>query len=122
MDYIPFLVMRKVPFARMPSDWSFGSIPELEGLPPEERKRLWQEAYKRAHKRWQVWLSFLPMVGLLALASLVDGIIAFAIAGAIGGAIYGMVLVRYTRPILREMRGKTHDEVTPPPRIDDAEP
>ncbi len=55
---------------------SFESIPELAGLPPDERARVWHEQCRLAERRWQTWAAFAGMGILMGLAfALIGGIL-----------------------------------------------
>jgi hypothetical protein len=35
--------------------WGLKSIPELSGLPPAERRRVWRAGHWKAYRHWQTW-------------------------------------------------------------------
>ncbi len=81
--------------------WTLASIPELSGLDPEQRRRVWLRARSSARYGWLVWLG-------IALAAVATGIgfAYFHIPGAICGAVFGGFLVlqivaRLTLPYIR---------------------
>ena len=86
--------------------WSLKSIPELAGLPPAERRRVWRTACWDAYRHWQVWAS-VAAIGIGAAAGAYLGsLVAFqdigcVIGAASGGLIYGQVMTEFARPYLR---------------------
>ena len=80
--------------------WSLKSIPELSGLPRAERGRRWRSVCWKTFRHWQTWASLagLAMCSALGtyLGALIDPsttslIISSAIAGGLGGLVYGHV-------------------------------
>jgi hypothetical protein len=95
--------------------WSLKSIPELSGLPSEERRRLWHAALWKTTRHWQVWAATFVILFITAMAQtmaqkLLIGMgyrfgqgIGYAIGGGVGWAIYWQVLSHFARPYLREL-------------------
>jgi hypothetical protein len=47
----------------MAFEWNPYSLPELEHLPKEERKRIWKTAWKKSRGRWQLVLAAMIVGG-----------------------------------------------------------
>jgi len=95
--------------------WRWNRIPELANLPPEERKRLWNEAKRDPFRpRDVLWLgAFLAVsiVGGIALIHVPRNLsiwialpIFFAVVFGVGAIVDAMLIFRY-RPIVRRLRG-----------------
>jgi hypothetical protein len=70
--------------------WSLKSIPELSGLPSEERRRVWWAAYLKITRHWQFWAS---LVGVFFLCVQIgDMLIGHRIGGPIGAVVSGFIL------------------------------
>lgn len=89
----------------MPIYWSLKSIPELAGLAPAERRRVWRTDCWHAYRHWQVWAS-LAVAGLASVAGAYLGSLAafqnigMVIGAAFGGFIHGQVMAEFARPYL----------------------
>ncbi len=95
--------------------WRWNRIPELADLPPDERKRLWNEALRDPFRLTDLlWFAAILGIGVGAGIALIYLpaklsiwialptylVVAFAL-GALGDAI---LILRY-RPIVRRLRG-----------------
>jgi hypothetical protein len=47
--------------------WNPDSLPELKGLPKEQRKQIWNTAWKKAGNRWEVILAMLLFVASVSV-------------------------------------------------------
>ncbi|PZO38155.1 MAG: hypothetical protein DCF19_16930 [Pseudanabaena frigida] len=83
--------------------WTINQIPELAGLTPEQTKEAWQFCYKKyAFKHWESWVSLFVLGILVAVGTRYLGIIGAAIAGGIGGGIFGLTATNVLRPHLQD--------------------
>jgi hypothetical protein len=85
--------------------WSLKSIPELSGLPSEERRRVWWAAYLKITRHWQFWAS---LVGVFFLCVQIgDMLIGHRIGGPIGAVVSGFILrqvsMHLARPYIRAL-------------------
>jgi hypothetical protein len=95
--------------------WRWNSIPELADLPPEERKRLWEEA-RRDPFRLKDFLWLATILGIATGAgvaliyvpkdlSIWIGLpIVLAVVLGLGAVVDALLILRY-RPIVRRLRG-----------------
>jgi hypothetical protein len=101
----------------MPIYWTNDSIPELAGLPKEERNAVWRNHYKLAFRHWQTWVGAL-ICGLCAAAGGFFGVmlgskyLGLAIGGGVGGFIFAQILITQVRPYLRQYLAEKQKEKT----------
>jgi hypothetical protein len=86
--------------------WSHKSIPELAGLPPDERHRIWRAGFWKAHRHWQVWVvvasyGFLIPIGADMGALAGSQMIGMFVAAGVGSFLYSQVVTDYARPYFR---------------------
>lgn len=95
--------------------WSYNSIPELNGLPRDEQRRIWLRCFRKPWRRWHPWaavialacLVFVPFwsihltgAGGMSFQTLRIVLISCAVLGNVGGLAFGMLLIHLTRPFL----------------------
>ena len=49
--------------------WTVNSVPELSGLPVEEKARLWRVCWRKSYCNWWPWIAFVSLGIIAALAS-----------------------------------------------------
>jgi hypothetical protein len=92
--------------------WGVGSIPELAKLPRAERNKAWRAAYRRAFRRWQMWVALIVPIALgVVLGQLLDlhyGSIDLgsAIGAGIGGGIFGLLATAIVARDIRSGSGR----------------
>ena len=47
--------------------WTLRSIPELSGLPSDERRRVWWDAYRKTTRHWQYWAGLVGMAACMEI-------------------------------------------------------
>jgi hypothetical protein len=106
--------------------WRIQSIPELTGIHPHDRVRVYREAGRRALGHWQTWLGFYVgfiFCGVCAAAGIqcvlllgqhgsilswrspgfyVALVLASILGGAAGGAVFAKVFLRGMRAEIRQ--------------------
>ena len=104
----------------MPIYWNINSIPELAGLTPEERSRVWLQVQRKAFRHWQTWVGLIACAACSAVGSIVgaklgSGLLGAAVGGGVGGLLYGQALVYVVRCYYAEvmLRGHAPSQETP---------
>jgi hypothetical protein len=96
--------------------WSLKSIPELSGLPPRERRRIWRAAYWKTFRHWQIWAAGIAILLFTLIGSWIDRewispalvspdrqtLIGALIGTFLGGSIFTQVTSHLARPYIRE--------------------
>jgi hypothetical protein len=82
--------------------WTLKSIPELSGVPREERVRAWRAVSWKAFRRWEGWAALAAIGVGIILGNILSRPIGGAIGGAIGSFVFSQVWVHFTRPYLRD--------------------
>jgi hypothetical protein len=103
--------------------WSHKSIPELVGLPPDERHRVGRAGFWKAHRHWQVWVvvasyGFLIPIGADMGALAGSQTIGMLVAAGVGGFLYSQVVTDYARPYFRSYAALYPDEAAERPHSD----
>jgi hypothetical protein len=91
--------------------WTLKDVPELSGLPSEERMRVWRAAHGKLIRHWQYWAGLVG-VGLCAGISVhiggligagvhIGGLIGVGVGGFVGGFIFDQVSKHLARPYIR---------------------
>jgi len=83
--------------------WSLKSIPELADLPADERGRLWRAAFWRTFRHWELWVAFIVLnacayVGSWLGSQVGHPSIGSIVGAALGGYIFGHVVIELARP------------------------
>ncbi|MDB5296506.1 MAG: hypothetical protein JWO31_2489 [Phycisphaerales bacterium] len=100
--------------------WSYKTLPELAGLPDDEKARVWEQAGKRGARRPAFWAGLVGGQGAMSLLSQTGPVIAWAglppgwaaaAAAAAGFAAMVTILVLTTfaatrAGLLRELPGR----------------
>jgi hypothetical protein len=95
--------------------WSARSIPELADLQRQAQRSLWRRVYPVASKERRVRLALLAVALFAGLGAFLGEqfgarVIGVVVAGALGGFVYGQVLVAAARPYFRTERSREPDE------------
>ncbi|XZG70382.1 hypothetical protein ACTSKR_00595 [Chitinibacteraceae bacterium HSL-7] len=85
--------------------WTLARVPELSGLPRNERLRRWRAAYRRTFGHWQTWLALLMCVILSACAGWLGltfgsstlALVFGALGGGLGGLLFSQIAIRVAR-------------------------
>jgi hypothetical protein len=92
--------------------WGFNSIPELQGLPKAQQRRLWSSGVRAGWRMPRVWGAYLLMalfmgVGIFVprlLGDLLDGqglrVLWGAVWGGLGGLLANQITTHAIRPVL----------------------
>lgn len=93
-------------------DWFLGrQVPELAEFPKDERRRIWQRFSRKSFRKWQTWVALLICPACGTLGAIIGDLkgtdffglpIGAGIGGAFGGAIFGWVIAKMTRTLIRE--------------------
>ena len=103
--------------------WSHKSIPELAGLPPDERHRVGRAGFWKAHRHWQVWVavaSFGVLIPIGADMGTLAGSQTFGslVAAGVASFLYSQVVTDYARPYFRSYAALYPDESPERPHSD----
>ncbi len=83
--------------------WTLKSIPELSQISSKERGRRWRIVYKSAFRHWEMWGGLALMAFLAATGSHFFGAIGAMMLSALGGFIYGQVVIFIARKYYRHL-------------------
>ena len=71
--------------------WTLKSIPELSGLPSEERMRVWRAAYWKTKRHWQFWAGLVGLGLCAGISTHIGGVIGAGVGGFVGAFIFSQV-------------------------------
>ena len=103
--------------------WSHKSIPELAGLPPDERHRVARAGFWKAHRHWQVWVAVAGFGVLIPIGANMGTLagsetIGMLVAAGVASVLYSQVATDYARPYFRSYAALYPDEFSEPPPSD----
>ena len=87
--------------------WTLKSVPELSGLPWEERGRVGRAASWKIARHWQFWVSSVG-IGLCAHIGDIYGRIGGYIGAVVGAFIFSQVQIHLARPYIRALLSPEH--------------
>lgn len=83
--------------------WTLKSIPELSQISSQERGRRWRIVYKSAFRHWETWVGLALIVFFVATGSHFFGAIGATLMAALGGFIYGQIVIFVARKYYRHL-------------------
>ena len=88
--------------------WSLNSIPELADVPQDERRKLIRTTYWKAFvTRFSPWIGLITLMALINVGRSIDETYGSLIGAAIGGFLFGQVMIEAMRSCIKEIRDKT---------------
>ena len=84
--------------------WTLKSIPEMELLTRDERRKAWSFSSIRTYKHWETWVGLVILMLITGLGSSCLGTLGAVIGGGLGGFIYGNIISHKSRKYISEWK------------------